>query len=484
MKRIVFLILSLITILSVVVFPVSAVEGIDDPINLYSPYGAIVCFENGQILKTKDAETLTSPAAGVKLMTALLVYEFCEKNNIDIKSSRVIIPQFATEGVEGTYNIGLKKDEELTVEQLLTALLVSNANDVAKAFAYYVTGEENETAFVGLMNAKAKELGMNNTTFVNCTGLDEEPNNVTTALDMVKLVSAFYSKDEMVQMTRIQRYTIDKTNKTPGVRNLNNKNHLVSSTLDSRYYNKNAIGLMYTYSDAAGHCAYTAYEIDGLTFIAVLMGSELVATPGVHDLLIGSLLDFPVCYSWCQGFGYKELISSSKLLGEIPVTLASTDSEVVTYHPEETLEILVKLSKFDETKITIVTEGIPETLEAPLSRNQVVGTYKVLYDGAVIGSGNLVLTGGVERDELVFALQNIKAFLFSDTMKTGVKIFIGLIALYIVLGIVLKIVKIVKKIKRRRARKAMIERRRAEGKPVDPYYDDDYYYDDDDDYYE
>lgn len=482
MKKIIILLLTVATVLSAVVFPVSANTD-NDAINLASQYAAIVCFENGQVLKTKDAETPTSPAAGAKLMTALLVYEYCEKNNIDISTSKVIIPKFATEGVEGTYNIGLKKDEELTVSQLLNALLVSNANDVAKAFAYYVTGIEGEAEFVKLMNARAAELGMTNTTFVNCTGLDAEPNNVTTALDMSKLVMEFYSKDEMVKMTRVQRYTIPQTNKTPGTRNLNNKNHLVSSTLDPNYFSRNALGLMYTYSEAAGHCSYTAFEINGLTYIAVLMKSDLVAMPGTAVKFIGALYDFNACFNWCQGFEYKELISSSKLLGEIPVTMASTDSEVVTYHPEKSIEVLVKTEKFDETKLQLVLQDVPETLEAPIKKDQVVGTFKILYDGQEIGAGNLVLTGGVDRDELVFMLQNIKEFMFSDTMKNGVLIFVGLIALYILLGIVLKIVKLVKRIKRRRARKAMIERRRKEGKPIDPYYDD-YYYDDDDDYYE
>lgn len=497
MKKIILLLLVLTTVLSTALFPVSAVDtsddvsadvsndasqggtSLEDNIKLYSQYAAIVCFENGQVLTSKEGNTPTSPAAGAKLMTALLVYEYCESKKIDITSSKVVIPQSATVGVDGTYNIGLKPDEELTVEQLLNALLVSNANDVAKAFANYVSGSESE--FVKLMNARAKELGMTNTVFVNCTGFDETPNNTTTALDMAKLVCAFYSKDEMVQMTKVARYTIPQTNKTSSSRNLNNKNHLVSTTLDSKYYNKNAIGLMYTYSESAGHCTYTAFEIDGLTYIAVLMRSETIATSA--GALIGSLSDFTAAFNWCQGFEYKELISSSKLLGEIPVTLASTDSEIVTYHPEETIEILVKAANFDESKLKIVTEGIPETLEAPLERNQVVGTFKILYDGVEIGSGNLVLTGGVERDELVYMLQKISAFLFSDTVKIGVWIFIGLIALYIILAIALKIVKIVKKIKRRRARKAMIEKRRAEGKPIDPYYDD-YYYDDDDDYYE
>lgn len=482
MKRIIVLVLALIMTLSVVTFPSASVMG-NSVLNVTSKYAAIICYENGQLMTSKDAELPTSPAAGVKLMTALLVYEHCEKNNIDIKSSKVIIPKFATEDVEGTYNIGLKKDEELTVEQLLNALLVSNANDVAKAFAYYVTGVEGETEFVALMNARAKELGMNATTFVNCTGFDAEPNNVTTALDMTKLVSAFYSKDEMVKMTRVQRYTIPQTNKTPGTRNLNNKNHLVSSTLDPNYYNRNALGLMYTYSEAAGHCSYTAFEINGLTYLAVLMGSGLIAVPGAPAGIIGALYDFNTCFNWCQGFEYRQLISDSKLIGEIPVTLGSTDGEVVTYHPEKSIEMLVKVDSFDETKIEIVTEGVPETLEAPLEKNQVVGTFKIMYEGEQIGSGNLVLTGGVDRDELVFMLQNIKEFMFSDTMKNGVLIFIGLIVLYILLGIVLKIVKFVKRIKRRRARKAMIERRRKEGKPIDPYYDD-YYYDDDDDYYE
>lgn len=482
MKKIVFLLLVFTMVLSAVVFPVSANTD-DDIINLASRYAAIVCFDNGQILKTKEANVQTSPAAGVKLMTALLVFEYCEKNNIDITSSKVIIPQFATEGVEGTYNIGLKKDEELTVEQLLNALLISNANDVAKAFAYYVTGVESETEFVKLMNARAAELGMSSTTFVNTTGLDAEPNNVTTALDMTKLVCEFYTKDEMVKMTRVARYTIPQTNKTPGARNLNNKNHLVSSTLDANYFNRNAIGLMYTYSEKAGHCSYTSFEINGLTYIAVLMNADLVSMPAAPVPIIGALYDFNACFNWCQGFEYKELISSSKLLGEIPVTMASTDSEIVTYHPEKSVELLVKTAKFDESKLKIVLEGVPETLEAPIKKDQVIGTFKILYGEEEIGSGNLVLTGGVDRDELVFMLQNIREFMFSDTMKNGVLIFIGLIVLYVVLGIVLKIVKLVKRIKRRRARKAMIEQRRKEGKPIDPYYDD-YYYDDDDEYYE
>ncbi|MBP3387518.1 MAG: D-alanyl-D-alanine carboxypeptidase [Clostridia bacterium] len=482
MKRILIFVIAVIMTLSVAAQASASVMG-NAELNVASKYAALICYENGQLMTTKDAETPTSPAAGVKLMTALLVYEYCEENNIDIKSKTVIIPKFATEGVEGTYNIGLKKDEELTVEQLLYALLVSNANDVAKAFAYFVTGDENETEFVRLMNARAAELGMTATTFVNCTGYDAEPNNVTTALDMTKLLCEFYSKDAMVQMTRVARYTIPQTNKTPGTRNLNNKNHLVSTTLDSNYYHKGAIGLMYTYSESAGHCTYTAFEINGLTYLAVLMGSEMIAMPGAPVPIIGSLHDFKNCYSWCQGFEYRELISDSKLLGEIPVTLASTDGQIVTYHPEKTIEMLVKVESFDETKIKIVTEGIPEQLEAPIEKNQVVGTFKILYDGEQIGSGNLVLTGGVDRDDFVFILRNIKEFMLSDTMKNGVLIFIGLIVLYIVLGIVLKIVKLVKRIKRRRARKAMIERRRKEGKPIDPYYDD-YYYDDDDDYYE
>lgn len=479
-KFLVLLLLTVIMLLSVSITAFANV-GTPTPVSASSNNVAIICFENGQLLFVKNENEATSPAAGVKLLVAALVFEHCEKNNVNISTAKVIVPKYATEGFEGTYNIGLKENEELTVEQLLYALLVSNANDVAVTLANYVSG--SEAAFVELMNSRLKEIGATNTTFVNVTGLDASPNNVTTALDMTKIVSLFYSKNELVSMTRVARYTIPQTNKTTGTRNLNNKNHLVSSTLDANYLDRNAIGLMYTYTESAGHCVYTAVELSGLTYLVVAMNSDTVAVPGGPKPLIGALVDVRSLFPLCAGFDYHELLRESQLLGEISVTLASTDSETVTYHAEKTVELLLKTALFDPTKVTIAIDGVPETLEAPLTRGQTVGKFTILYDGVEIESGNVVLTSGVERDELVYILGNIRSFLFSDTMRNGVIIFISLIILYIILGIVLKVIKLVKKIKRRKARKEMMERRKAQGKPVDPYYDD-YYYDDDDDYYE
>ncbi|HPE94544.1 MAG TPA: hypothetical protein PLT66_00560 [Bacillota bacterium] len=445
---------------------------------LNSKQVVVTCADNNQKLLEKNPLVPTAPAGSAKLMTALLVVEYMETVGKDISSTTYTIPSEISKQFSGVANINLQKDEEVTIAELLYSLLVSNANDACLALAMYVAGTEEK--FVELMNKKADELGAENTNYINCTGFDGAGGE-TTAYDASLVLSAFYARNELVEMTKVTRYTMRATNKSSS-RAMNNKNHLISKILTSKYYSSEAVGLMYTYTEEAGHCLFTAVVKDELTFLVVLMGSTSVAVSTEDTDHIMCFNDAADVFGWCSGFGYQTLVSSSNLLGQIEVTMSSS-SEAVSYHPAETIEFLVKTTEFDAEKISRVitlTDEAQAGLEAPVTKDDKIGIVEIWYGNTLMGTTDVVLTSSVDRSEMLYIWAKIQSVLFSKGMKTAGIIFVSLIALYILLSIVLKIVKTVRRIKRKKARKA----EGGSGKRRVYYYVDDDDDDADDDYYE
>ena len=453
---------------------------VDTTPQLNSKYAVVVCAENSQTVLSKGETALVAPAAGAKLMTAVIVEDFMKTTGRDPSSTTYTIPSEATKGWDGTSNIGLREGEELTISELLYALLVSNANDACMALAIYVAGSED--AFVEMMNNKAKELGADSTVFVNCTGLDASPtNNVTTAADMALILAEFYRHNSLVDMTCVQRYEMRATNKSSS-RALNNKNHLVSKILVSKYYDSRAVGMMYTYTESAGHCIYTAVQQDELTFLVVLMGSESMPVSSTDLDYIMGFKDATQVFTWTEGFEYRTLLSSSELLGQVNVIMSDT-SEAVSYHGKDKIEALVKTADFNEELVEIkveFAEGVDpdEGLMAPLTKGQEIGTVSVFYDGKLMGETPLVLTSSVDRSDMLYIWSQISSVLFSRGMKIAVIVFVVLVALYVVLMITLSVLRAVRKAKRRKARR--LEREKNGGARRVYYYVDD----DDDEYYE
>ena len=299
---------------------------------------------SGRVIFEKDADTERPMASTTKIMTALIAVENC-----DLKAT-VTVPEKAV-GVEGS-SVYLYKDERLTMEELVLALMLESANDAATAIAIEIAGSVDE--FAVLMNKRAEELGLCHTSFENPHGLDGE-NHYTTARDLA-LLTAYAMKNETFRgIVSTYRSVIPMKN-GEGSRLLVNHNRLLKSY-------EGAIGVKTGFTKKSGRCLVTAAEREGVTLIAVTLNAP-------DDWLDHrKMLDY--------GFSMIEkvpLTGENGVSGTVPVTGGL--SENVGYHSEGAVSAdLVKGAHDLRTVIEL-----PHFLYAPVRAGDRIGR-AVFYDG-------------------------------------------------------------------------------------------------------
>ncbi|MBQ2785062.1 MAG: D-alanyl-D-alanine carboxypeptidase [Oscillospiraceae bacterium] len=302
----------------------------------------------GTVLYEKNAHEKLAPASVTKVMTMLLIMEAIDSGKV--KWDDMVITSEAA-AAKGGSQIYLKVGESMTVSDMVKSIAVSSANDCACAMAEHLAG--SEAAFVAQMNQRAKELGMNDTNFVNCTGLDDDENaknHLTSAHDI-----AVMSRELMKNHPDIQKFTtIWMDTVRGGAFGLANTNKLV------RFY-PGATGLKTGFTSAAGYCLSATAQRDGLGLIAVVMGA---ATSQERFSACKSMLDY--------GFANYALVSPEVTEETVPVRLGKTDS--VKAVPAEPVQLLVDKAQSNQVQIQTVLE---EEVTAPVSKGQRLGTLTV-----------------------------------------------------------------------------------------------------------
>ena len=273
MKKTVCFILSLLLFLNICATNIYAIGGEDDvitetsvistktadlPIEIKAKSALLMDVETGTVLLEYNADEKLYPASVTKVMTILLVAEAISDNRITL-ADRVTCSENAA--TKGGSQIWLEPGESMTVDELLRATVIGSANDAATLLGEYVSGSEE--AFIARMNERAKELGMNNTNFVNATGLDDTTDDhLTTARD-IALMSC-----ELLKHDFIKKYTtVWMDSLRDGATELVNTNKLV------RFY-EGTTGLKTGTTSKAGCCISASAQRDGLHLVAVVMGSE------------------------------------------------------------------------------------------------------------------------------------------------------------------------------------------------------------------
>ena len=211
----------------------------------------------GQVLYESNAHEKLRPASVTKVMTLLLVMEALEDGSIGWDDT---VATSAAAAAKGGSQIYLEENEQLPLTEMLKSVVVSSANDCACALAEHVAG--SEAAFVSRMNDRAAALGMTDTHFVNCTGLDDGPDadtHLTTAYDIALMSRALLQHDEIKKYTTIWMDTVRN-----GQFGLSNTNKLV------RFYD-GTTGLKTGYTSAAGYCLSASAKRGGMELIAVVM---------------------------------------------------------------------------------------------------------------------------------------------------------------------------------------------------------------------
>lgn len=338
-------------------------------LDIQAKSACLMDIETGTVLYEENARTPLPPASVTKVMTMLLVMEAIDSGRICLKD---MVTASESAAAKGGSQIYLKAGEMLSVEEMLKSVAVSSANDCACALAEHIAGSEG--AFVDMMNKRASELGMQNTHFVNCTGLDDDPSakeHLTSAYDI-----ALMSRQLLKYHPDITKYTtIWMDTVRNGSFGLSNTNKLV------RFYN-GATGLKTGFTSGAGYCLSASAQRDGLSLIAVVMGSDT------------SQHRFSACKSMLDhGFANYALISPQmEQDASVPVKLGKTAA--VTAVPAKATGLLI--DKAQRSSVSVQTELL-DAVTAPVSQGQRLGTMTVRSGEQVLSQIPLVAETAVQR---------------------------------------------------------------------------------------
>ena len=346
-------------------------------LNLDSASAILIEQNSGQILYEHNIHEKLHPASVTKVMSLLLIMEALDSGKISLDTQ---IPCSTNAANMGGSQIWLDTTETLSVNDMLKAIAVVSANDCVTAMAEYLGGTEEN--FVQMMNDKAKELGMNDTTFKNCHGLDEDE-HLTSAYDI-----ALMSRELLVKHPAITNYsTIWTDTLRDGKSALSNTNKLV------RNY-AGCTGLKTGSTSLALFNLSASATRDGLSLIAVIMKAPTSALRFSNAI---KLLDYGF-----TNYSYKSFANRGDFIRQISVTKGIDSIANVVY--ETSPSFLVK--KGEESKITYEL-NLPDTVSAPISKGQQLGTITYYSDGAKLDTVNLISDSTINKISFISMIKHI-----------------------------------------------------------------------------
>ena len=363
MKRLCLLAVMLFTVV-ILPFPVQAAQ-----LQAAGKSAALMDVATGTLLYESDSHARLAPASVTKVMTMLLIMEAVDSGRISMTDTVTASEAAAAKGGSQIY---LKVGETMSVSDMLKSIAVSSANDCACAMAEHIAGSEE--AFVAQMNQRAAELGMLDTHFVNCTGLDDGENaseHKTSAYDI-----ALMSRELMKNHPDIKKFTtIWMDTVRNGTFGLSNTNKLI------RFY-QGATGLKTGFTSGAGYCLSATAQRDGMELIAVVMGADTSAN---RNAACKQLLDY--------GFANYAVIQP-ELAEPEPVAVKLGKADTVEAVLGDGSGILIDKAQKNAVAMELSLEG-PVT--APVSQGQRVGTLTIRAGEQVLKEVPLVASEGVER---------------------------------------------------------------------------------------
>ena len=338
-------------------------------LEIAAPSAILMDAATGTVLFEKNANERLAPASVTKVMTLLLVMEALEKGQISMEDQVIASDAAAGKGGSQVY---LEPGEQMSMDEMLKSVVVSSANDCATALAEHVAG--SEATFVDLMNQRAAELGMTDTHFVNCTGLDDEPNaaeHLTTAHDIAIMSRQLLMHDRIRDYTTIWMDTVRN-----GAFGLSNTNKLV------RFY-EGTTGLKTGYTSSAGHCLSASAKRDGIELIAVVMhcGSSTERFESAKAMLN-------------YGFANYALVSPEPL-GLLPTVEVTLGKEaVLTPVLQASAPILIQKSELSKISKTV---SLPEKVEAPVAVGDPLGVMTITAGEKVLAEIPIIAPKAVEK---------------------------------------------------------------------------------------
>ncbi len=357
---------------------------------IYSPCALLMDAKTGKILYEKNINEKMYPASLTKILTAIVVLENCELNDVATVSYDAVMSIKM-----GYVTANLQIGEELTIEQLLYVLMVGSSNDAAVVLAEHVSGSVED--FAVLMNEKAKEIGCTNTNFVNPNGEHDE-NHYTTAYDLALMTKYAMKNETFRTLVSTTSYILPVTNKYDrDDRYFTTTNSLLIINNNSRvdnYYYKYAIGVKTGFTTPAGNCLVAAANKADLELITVVLNGGQTSD-GLSERYLDTISLFEYGYN---NYSLKQVATSGGTVQTVNIKGATRDTKKLDVVSSDDIYVLIKQEDKQNAVLPEIT--LNENLKAPLKKGDIVGTVKYTALG-IDYTANLLADNDVKKSHWV-----------------------------------------------------------------------------------
>ncbi len=366
------------------------------------------------VIAQKNKDKKKYPASLTKIATAMVII-----NNVKNLQEKATVSKNALDVLANTYAqvAGLEEGESITIEQLLSLIMVHSACDACTVAAEYVAGSIPE--FVKLMNNWAKSIGCTGTNFVNCDGLHDD-NHYTTASDMA-----------LMTLEALKNDTFVKTCTQTSVEFHDTKFIHTNFMLDPQhlsYYYEWASGIKTGSTSQAGYCVITKASKDGYNYLAIVMDSPIKKIDGIETKC--SFIDAATLFDWAfDSLKYSVVVKGNDIVYEIPV-LDGKDADSVQLGSTQDITALVPAS-LDASAVMIKPIDPPEELNAPIVKGDKICEADIIYADKVVATVDLCAMQTVELSTFLTIVNAVKSFLSNKIVLAAVLIAIVLLIIYI-----------------------------------------------------
>lgn len=422
MKLKTFFIFSMIFCIMLSLIPMTEVEAasynIDFDISSKAVY--LVNLDTGISVYEKDKDTKCYPASTTKIMTYIVTVE----NIKDLDNTKIKVKQSILDRLNGTGSsvAGLIGGETLTVTQLLNCLMIPSGNDAAMILADYV-GNGSITDFVTMMNNKAKELGCENTHFMNPHGL-HDPDHYTTASDLAKITEYAMKLPKFMDITNTTvSYCLGED------RPLITTNSLIDE-YNGDYYYTYAKGIKTGCTgDDSGYCLVSSAVYDGYSYLCVALGAPY--SKNGEELENGAMIDSRNLYRWAfTSLELTTVIDEKTIVDEVGINFAWGKDRLKLTPATSYSTILpsdIKASSIDKVY------NLPESVNAPVKAGDKIGTITLKYANNELATIDLVAAETIDQSDLLVALHGVGNVVSSPWFILIASLIVLLVVIYIII---------------------------------------------------
>ena len=364
----------------------------------------------GKIVYSKNSKKTMYPASTTKILTAIIALEKCSLTDMATASEHAI-----TSIPSGYTDANIQVSETLSIEDLLYALMLSSANEAAVIIAEHISGSTEE--FAKVMNEKAKEIGCENSNFVNPNGLHDK-NHYSTAYDLALITKYAMKNETFRKIVSTVSYTLPATKVYPyETRTCTNSNKLIivnKKTGSNNYYRDYVTGVKTGYTSPAGNCLVSSGNKNGLEFITVVLGEKAKEVRYIDTI---NMFDFAY-----NNYSFTKILSKNNTVTTVEVPGATDETKNLKLLANSEI---TALTSFDLSSIPEPQIELDENAKAPIKTGDVTG--KVTY---TIGEDSY-------SSDLI-AANDVKEKILSDSKTIWKVILVIAIILLIITGILIK----------------------------------------------